>query len=156
MEKFVDMYLLFAHAALRAGPRTTEVFTIGNRWTRITAELSAREPQDAVNALDRSSQGTEIGLSIGSFLRRWSSHRAARGSVIVICSDGADSDPDRMPRQVARLSRIADRIVWVNPARRRRNYRPQPALRESLRHIDEQLTGHTLGELYDLVEAITR
>jgi uncharacterized protein with von Willebrand factor type A (vWA) domain len=61
-----------------------------------------------------------------------------------------------MPRQIARLSRIAHRIVWVNPARRYRNYRPQPALRRSLRHTDEQLTGHTLNELHALVEAITR
>jgi uncharacterized protein with von Willebrand factor type A (vWA) domain len=68
-----------------------------------------------------------------------------------------DADPTRLPRQVARLRRIAYRVIWVNPARRRPGYRPPlPALRNSLLHVDEQLSGHTLDELRILAEAITR
>jgi uncharacterized protein len=162
MAPYVDMFLLFAHAALVAGPGTTEVFTIGTRWTRVTAELAARHPQDAmrtVTAVENDwSQGTQLGRSLQSFLRRWSGHRAVRSSVVVMCTDGMedDRDFDLLPRQVARLSRIAHRLIWVNPARRRPGFKPMPPLRNSLRYADEQLTGHTLDELYALVEAITR
>jgi len=162
MMPYVDMFLLYAHAALMAGPRTVEVFTIGTRWTRVTAELIARDPQDAMRAISEIgsdwSQGTQLGRSLESFLRRWSGHRAVRSAVVVICTDGHENsrDPYLLPRQVARLSRIAHRLIWINPAARRLGYRPMPILADCLRYADAELTGHTLGEIYTLTEAITR
>jgi uncharacterized protein with von Willebrand factor type A (vWA) domain len=161
--EYVDAFLLFAHAAVRAAPGTTEVFTIGTRWTRVTAELSARDPQEAMGTLAAVetdwAQGTQLGRSLESFLRRWSGHRAVRSAVVVICSDGLEEggDQELLPRQIARLSRIARRIIWVNPGRRRPGYRPMLAgLRDSLDYAEEQLSGHTLDELQSLVAVIAR
>ena len=40
----------------------------------------------------------------------------ARGAVVVIISDGWETgDPDLLRREMARLSLVAFRIVWVNP-----------------------------------------
>lgn len=40
----------------------------------------------------------------------------ARGAVVVIFSDGWEGeDPAAVGRQTARLSRLAHRIIWVNP-----------------------------------------
>ena len=163
MKMYADPLLMFAYAAVRAGPRTTEVFTIGTRWTRVTAELLAGDAQTPMRALAALpadwQQGTQLGRSIQSFLRRWAGHCAVRSAVVVIASDGMDedADPTLLPRQIARLSRLAHRIIWVNPARRRRGYRPvYPGLEESLQYADEQLTGHTLTELRALAEAIAR
>jgi uncharacterized protein with von Willebrand factor type A (vWA) domain len=163
MTVYTDALLLFAHAAVAAGPRTTEVFIVGTRWTRVTAELRARDPQAAMRAVTAVEadwrQGTQLGRSLESFLRRWSGHRTVRAAVVVIGSDGLeeDGDPARLPRQLARLSRLAHRIIWVNPSRRRPGYEPPlPALRDSLRYADEQLSGHTLDELRALTEAIAR
>ena len=40
----------------------------------------------------------------------------ARGAVVVIISDGWDTgDPAVLRREMERLSRVAHRIVWVNP-----------------------------------------
>ena len=40
----------------------------------------------------------------------------ARGAVIVILSDGWErGDPELVGREMARLARLAHRIVWVNP-----------------------------------------
>ncbi|HTJ35065.1 MAG TPA: VWA domain-containing protein [Dactylosporangium sp.] len=162
MSAYADALLLFAHAAVAAGPRSTEVFVVGTGWTRVTAALRARDPQAAMRSIAAVEadwdQGTRLGHSLESFLRRYAGHRTARAAVVVIGSDGQDedSDPGRMPRQVARLSRVAHRIVWVLPAARRGGYRPRRPLRESLRHADERFTGHTLEQLRGLAEAIAR
>ncbi|GIE27624.1 VWA domain-containing protein [Actinoplanes italicus] len=160
MTPYVDMYLLFAHAALVAGPGITEVFTVGTCATQITAQLAAPDPQEAMSRATEVEadwqQGTRLGHSLRSFLRRWSGNRLLRSSVVVICSDGMeeDRDPGLLPRQVARLSRIAHRVIWVNPASRRKNFRPMLPLRDSLRYADRELIGHTLNEVHALVEAI--
>ena len=40
----------------------------------------------------------------------------ARGAIVVILSDGWDrGDPDALAEQMARLARVAHKIVWVNP-----------------------------------------
>ena len=40
----------------------------------------------------------------------------ARGAVVVILSDGWDrGDPELLAEQMARLARVAYKIVWVNP-----------------------------------------
>ena len=40
----------------------------------------------------------------------------ARGAVVVILSDGWErGDPALVAREMERLSRLAHRIVWVNP-----------------------------------------
>ena len=40
----------------------------------------------------------------------------ARGAVVVILSDGWDrGDPEVLAEQMARLHRVAHRVVWVNP-----------------------------------------
>jgi uncharacterized protein len=162
MRVYDQNLLLFAHAAVVAAPTTAEVFVIGTRWTRVTAGLLARGPEAAMQALmsvqpDRG-QGTTLGRSIESFLRRWSGHRIVRSAVVVIGSDGmeADLDQTRLPRQIERLSRIAHRIIWVNPSRRRATFKELGALRKSLRHVDDQLSGHSLRELRKLVEVIAR
>lgn len=158
---YLDAYLLFANAAVTAGPTTTEVFTIGTRWTRVTAELRAAGPQEAMRAVDAVKndwgQGTRLGRSLESLLRRYPNHRILRSVVVVICSDGLEEDRDlqRLPRQVARLSRIAHRIIWVNPAKRHANYRPVlGSLREALGYADHRLSGHTLEQLTKLAEVI--
>jgi uncharacterized protein with von Willebrand factor type A (vWA) domain len=156
MTTYVDALLIFARAAVLAGPRSTEVFLIGTRCTLITRELRAAEPRE-IRADWR--QGTRLGRSLEGFLGRWAGHRAVRSAVVVIASDGLEEDDDRfrLPRQVARLSRIAHRIIWVNPAGRRSGYRPvHPGFRASLRYVDVQITGHTLDELRTLAEAIAR
>ncbi|MCW2695926.1 MAG: hypothetical protein JWR62_1011 [Modestobacter sp.] len=44
MSPYADALLRFAHAAVRARPTSTEVFTIGTRLTRVTRELRLRDP----------------------------------------------------------------------------------------------------------------
>ena len=52
----------------------------------------------------------------------------ARGAVVVILSDGWDrGDPDALAEEMARLARVAHRIVWVNPLKATPEYAPLAA-----------------------------
>ncbi|MGH8828508.1 MAG: vWA domain-containing protein, partial [Jiangellaceae bacterium] len=71
MALYADTLLRFAHAACRARPGT-EVFTVGTRLTRVTRELSQRDPVAAMTAVSESildwSGGTRLGEELKEFL----------------------------------------------------------------------------------------
>ena len=49
----------------------------------------------------------------------------ARGAVVVILSDGWDrGDPEVLGEQMARLHRVAYRVVWVNPLKASPDFAP--------------------------------
>ena len=49
----------------------------------------------------------------------------ARGAVVVVFSDGWErGDPTLLAEQMARLHRVAHRVVWVNPHRGKTGYEP--------------------------------
>jgi len=123
MHPYSDVLLRFAHAALAAGPRTTEVFTVGTRHTHLTRSLRARRPEVAFPAAGRVradwSEGTTLGVALGGFLRRWGGSSALRSAIVVLGSDGVESgDSTLMIMQVDRLARLARTLIWVDPARR--------------------------------------
>ena len=60
--------------------------------------------------------GTRIGAALRDFNDRYGVRGMARGAVILIISDGWETgDPALLGAQMARLHRIAYRIVWANP-----------------------------------------
>ena len=59
------------------------------------------------------------------FLDRWGQRGMARGAVVVVFSDGWErGDPTLLGEQMARLQRLAHRVVWVNPHRGKAGYEP--------------------------------
>src|SRR5439155_1153862 len=77
----------------------------------------------------------------------------ARGAVVVILSDGWErGDPDLVRREMARLDRLAYRIVWVNPRASARGFTPSVGgMAAALPHIDALVSGDTLAALGDVV-----
>jgi hypothetical protein len=73
----------------------------------------------------------------------------ARGAVIVILSDGWDrGEPERLASEMARLSRVAHRIVWVNPLKASDGYAPlAQGMAAALPYVDDFIEGHSLGAL---------
>jgi uncharacterized protein with von Willebrand factor type A (vWA) domain len=162
MRTYSDALLRFAHAAVAAGPTTTEVITLGTRWTRVTAELRGRRPDAALRAVGQVKSdwdgGTRLGPTLQSFLREWGGRNAVRSAVVAIGSDGIEfGDPALLARQVARLSRIGRRLIWVNPKQGLPGYRPTaPGLVDSLPFADERLPGHSFDALRKLAEVIAQ
>ncbi len=151
----------FAHAAVRAG-RHVEAFAFGTRLTRITASLHSRDPDAALAALGQAvpdwEGGTRIGDSLKELLDGWGRRRPLRGAVVVIASDGLDrGDPEFLGEQMRRLSRVAHRVVWVNPLKGSMRYEPLArGMAAALPHCDHFLPGHNLASLETLADVLVQ
>lgn len=148
--------LRFMHAAAVA--RRAEAFAVGTRLTRITVELRDRDPEAALAAVGRAvvdwSGGTRLGESLHDLNREWSG--VARGAVVVIVSDGWDrGDPEVLAEQMARLHRVAFKVVWVNPHKASPGYAPLArGMAAALPHVDAFVEGHNVAALEDLAAVI--
>jgi uncharacterized protein with von Willebrand factor type A (vWA) domain len=162
MSSYADALIRLAHVWVRSAPYGTEVFTVGTRLTRITRALRARDPDAALKAAGEQvpdwSGGTRLGDVLGAFLDRWGQRGVARGAVVVIFSDGWErGDPAVLGTQMARLHRLAHRVVWVNPHRGKSGYRPvQGGIAAALPYCDDLLAGHSLATFAELVEVVRR
>jgi uncharacterized protein with von Willebrand factor type A (vWA) domain len=86
----------------------------------------------------------------------WGVRGFARGAVVVIMSDGWDrGDPAALAEQMARLRRVAHRIVWVNPLKSSPGYAPLArGMAAALPYVDDFVEGHSVESLEKLVEVI--
>jgi uncharacterized protein with von Willebrand factor type A (vWA) domain len=161
MAPYADALLRFAHAAVRRRPTLTEAFTLGTRLTRVTRALRHRDPDAALRAAGGAIAdwhgGTRLADGLKAFLDRWGQRGTARGAVVVLCSDGWErGDPALLAAQMARLSRLAYRLVWVNPHRGKAGYAPLVAgMAAALPYLDDFVAGHSLGALEQLVGVIS-
>jgi len=155
MSAYSRALMQFGFAAMRAG-RRVEVFCFGTRLTRVTRALARSEPDEALRevaaAVGDWNGGTRIGASLKELLDRWSQHVAMRGAVVVLCSDGLErGDPALLAAQVARLSRLSHRLIWVNPLKGSPRYQPLArGMAASLPYVDVFLAGHNLESLESL------
>jgi uncharacterized protein with von Willebrand factor type A (vWA) domain len=162
MAPYADALLRFAHAAVRAHPAATEVFTIGTRLTRVTRELQLRDPDRALAASGAAipdwSGGTRLGEVLKAFLDRWGQRGTARGAVVVVCSDGWErGGTELLAEQMARLRRLAHAVVWVNPHKGRAGYEPLTGgMQAALPSIDHFVSGHSLAAFEELSGVISR
>jgi uncharacterized protein len=155
MSAYSRALMQFGFAAMRAG-RRVEVFCFGTRLTRVTRALARTEPDEALREVAASvvdwNGGTRIGASLKELLDRWSQHVAMRGAVVVLCSDGLErGEPALLAAQVARLSRLSHRLIWVNPLKGSPRYEPLArGMAAALPHVDVFLAGHNLESLESL------
>jgi uncharacterized protein with von Willebrand factor type A (vWA) domain len=160
MEPYADSLLRFAHVVVRRAPSSVEAFTLGTRLTRITRELRVRDPERALAAAGRAipdwSGGTRLGEVLRAFVDRWGQRGAARRAVVVVFSDGWErGETDLLATQMARLRRLAHRVIWVNPHAGKDGYAPvQGGIVAALPYLDELLAGHSLATLEKLLEVI--
>jgi len=159
MEPYARAYLQFLHAARATGPYS-EAFVFATRLTRLTRQLSGRHPQRAIRrateAVPDWSSGTRIGDALKTFNDRYGRRGMARGSVIVILSDGWErGDPELVAREMERLARLAYRIVWVNPRVVAKDFAPRAGgLVAALPYCDALVSGHSLKALHEVADAI--
>jgi uncharacterized protein len=159
MSAYSRALMQFGFAAMRAG-RRVEVFCFGTRLTRVTRALARSEPDDALREVAAAvvdwNGGTRIGASLKELLDRWSQHVAMRGAVVVLCSDGLErGEPALLAAQVARLSRLAHRLIWVNPLKGSPRYEPLArGMAAALPHVDVFLAGHNLESLESLCQVL--
>jgi len=142
-----------------AQPRT-EVFTFATRLTRLTPFLAVATPETmlakAGEAAPDWAGGTRIGAALREFNDRYGARGMARGAVVLIISDGWETgDPAVLGAQMARLHRIAYRIVWANPRTQSERYRPEVGgMAAAWPYCDAVVSAHNFEALDDLLAAL--
>ena len=158
MAPYARMLLQYMQACV-AARRRVEAFVFGTRLTRITGELSGRDPDRALGrateAVTDFSGGTRIGAALAE-LNRSHGRRVGRGAVVVILSDGWDrGDPELLEAEMGRLRRSAHRLVWLNPLAAHPDFEPLArGMRAAVPHTDELLPGNSMSSLEDLARVM--
>ncbi|RZU75560.1 hypothetical protein EV384_4111 [Micromonospora kangleipakensis] len=131
-----------------------EVFAFATTLTRLTVALrhtsAAAAVAQASAAVSDRFGGTRIATNLRALL---ASHHgdAVRGAVVVIGSDGWDSDlPGELAAMMARLRRRAYRIIWLNPRAGAPGFVPRVAgMAAALPYCDRLLPAGTFRDLVD-------
>jgi uncharacterized protein with von Willebrand factor type A (vWA) domain len=158
MEPYARVYLHLLLGAVRGAG--AEAFVMATRLTRLSGALAVADPDVALaraaQAAPDWSGGTRLGASLKAFLDVYGRRGMARGAVVVIVSDGWErADPELLGEQMARLARLAHRVIWVNPRSAAEDYEPLVGgMAAALPHVDVFLPGHSLEAVEELVAAI--
>ncbi|MFF4565690.1 VWA domain-containing protein [Streptomyces sp. NPDC001435] len=159
MEPYARAMLQLLYCAARA--THAEVFTFATRLTRLTPVLRRAGPDDALARAGRAapdwSGGTRIAECLADFNERFGRRGMAHGAVVAIISDGWDTGtPTDLATHMARLSRVAFRVVWVNPRTASPRYRPLVAgMAAALPYCDAVVSAHNLAALDDFTAALS-
>jgi uncharacterized protein len=161
MDAYSRALVMFAHAAIRS-ERRVEAFCFGTRLTRVTRSLAVAGADAALAGAAAEvvdwDGGTRIGESLKVFLDEHGHGGLARGAVVLICSDGLEvGDPELLAEQMARLARLAHRVVWLNPLQEDPAYEPLArGMKSALPYIDLLASGHNFTSLEELSAALAR
>jgi uncharacterized protein len=153
--------LALAHAAVLAAPGT-EVFTIGTRLSRITTALRTRDRglalQRAAASVDDWDGGTHIGPALKAFLAVPRFVALARGSLVVLASDGLErGDHTDFMEAMRRLSALAHRLSLATPLAGDPRFRPETAaLTSILPWLDDLVDGSSDGALARFILSLGR
>jgi uncharacterized protein with von Willebrand factor type A (vWA) domain len=161
MQPYATIYLhLMRATALRRAGIHPEVFAFSTSLTRLTAVLSHRSPEVA---LDRANAkvtdrygGTHLGRSIAALLS--SPHGSTlRGAVVIIASDGWDTDPPEvLERALTRVRLRGELLVWLNPRAGHALFRPLAgSMAAAMPYCDVFLPAHSLTALRQLFTTLT-
>jgi uncharacterized protein with von Willebrand factor type A (vWA) domain len=158
MEPYARVFVSLLQGAVTGAG--AEAFVFSTRLTRLTRQLALRDPdralaRAAVSAPDWAS-GTRIADCLRRFVDEHGRRGLARGAVVVVFSDGwAYEDPEQVAAQMARLRRLAHRIIWVNPRKAAPQYQPLVGgMAAALPYCDAFVSGHSYRALAELAAAI--
>ncbi len=161
MALYARIFLAFLKGLMQADGET-DAYLFHTRLVRITDAL---RDGDALRALARLSLlaqgfggGTRIGGNLAIFNRNYAKRLVSGRSVVIILSDGYDTDPPELiGAELARLKQRGCRIIWLNPLKGWKDYEPVArGMAAALPHLDLFAAANTLQSLADLEPELTR
>lgn len=159
MESYTRMLLHFVHAMTNDRDRV-HTFLFGTRLTNITRYLRHRDVDVALEGVAAAvadwAGGTRIGACLKEFNQRWARRLLGQGAVVLLISDGLDSDAgEGLTRETERLSKSCRELIWLNPLLRYDQFEARPAgIRAMLPYVDAFLPVHNLASLAQLAEVL--
>lgn len=160
MQPYAAVYLHLMRAVLRQNRTRPEVFAFSTSLTRLTSVLSHRSAEVALERANAKVSdrygGTSIGRSVAALLAPPHGN-SLRGAVVIIASDGWDSDPpDELARAMDRLRRRAHLLVWLNPRAAQSQFQPLVgSMAVALPYCDLFLPAHSLTGIRQLLLALS-
>ncbi|MDI7861630.1 VWA domain-containing protein [Rhizobiaceae bacterium n13] len=161
MKQHTADYMTVAHDIMQATDHA-EIFTFGTRLTRITGALRVRDRELALarasEAVDDWDGGTRIGTSLLSFLAIPRFAAFARGSVVVLLTDGLErGDHTDMEKAIRRLATRAFRLSLLTPLAGDPRFRPgTAALSAILPLLDDLADGSSIARIRNFVLTLGR
>jgi uncharacterized protein with von Willebrand factor type A (vWA) domain len=158
MEPYARAMLQLLYCASDAA--RAEVFVFATQLSRLTPVLRRNLPGPALakagTAAPDWSGGTRIGAALTEFLDRYGRRGMARGAVVLIISDGWETgDARQLGQAMDRLSRLAYRVVWVNPRTQSPRFRPLVGgMAAAWPYCDVVVSAHSVDALDELIAAL--
>ncbi|MBW4710205.1 VWA domain-containing protein [Roseobacter sp. YSTF-M11] len=161
MSVYAQVFLAFLAGLMRAD-QTADAYLFHTRLVRITHALRDR---DALRALARMSLmadgfagGSKISHSIGRFADTHAKRFVDGRTVVLILSDGFDTDPPAaMSAALSRLRKRGCKVIWLNPLKGWRDYEATAqGMAAALPYIDLFKAANTLEELAGLEPELVR
>jgi uncharacterized protein with von Willebrand factor type A (vWA) domain len=161
MKVYSRFFLLFVRGLMARWLRT-DAYLFHTRLARITSAFQDRDRLAAMARLslvaDGFGGGTRIAGALATFNRLHAREAIDRRTVVVIMSDGYDTDePEALARELGRLKARARRIIWLNPLIGWKDYAPVArGMAAAMPHIDLFAAAHTLDGLAALESELAR
>ncbi len=152
MTVYARVFLSFLKGLIGADQRT-DAFLFHTQLVHISDALRDGDTFRAVNRLSMMAQGfgggTKIGTNLALFNRQYASQMVNGRTVVIILSDGYDTDPpEKISNELARLKKRGCKIVWLNPLKGWKDYEPvAKGMAAALPHLDVFAPANTLADL---------
>lgn len=161
MMNYARPFLAFLAGLMRADS-ASDAYLFHTRLVRITNALRDDDPLRALNRItllaDGFGGGSKIGMNLQHFANGYARNFVDGRSVVVILSDGYDSDsPEMLGEALAKLKRRGCKIVWLNPLKGWKGYEPVArGMATALPHLDAFAAATTLNDLAALETMLAR
>ncbi len=161
MTVYARVFLSFLKGLVSHDQRT-DAYLFHTALVRVSDALRDNDTFRAVNRLSLMAQGFGGGTKIGSNLQRFNDQYAAQSvsgnSVVVILSDGYDTEPpEKMSDALRRLKKRGCRIIWLNPLKGWKDYQPVTSgMVAAMPYLDLFAAANTLESLAALEPHLQR
>ncbi|WP_299899705.1 VWA domain-containing protein [uncultured Ruegeria sp.] len=161
MSVYAKVFLAFLAGLMRADT-AADAYLFHTRLVRITEALRDKDAMRAIGRMSLMADGFGGGSRIGPSLRRFADTYAKRfvdgRSVVLILSDGYDTEaPDMIATALEKLRKRGCKVIWLNPLMGWADYAPvAEGMAAALPYLDVFKAANTLGDLAALEQELAR
>lgn len=155
MDVYIQFFLLFMYSLQRHYP-PCETFVFSTGLNHTTPLLKRRDLKEALPLLSAKvrnwSGGTNIGVSLHQFHRRYEHLLSPDRTLLLVFSDGWDrGDTSLLDSEMSYLKKQVKKIIWLNPLAGSQSYQPLcKGMVTALPYIDHFLPCHNFLSLRSL------